>query len=94
MCSHASTMSYEKGHEYLLAYIKVHEWCSDNWTGFFFVIKKPDIVFCLYETPSCDKLVYSNNEHINSWITVILFNIKEVYCQQAQIHVEGGNWKI
>lgn len=33
---------------------------------FFFVIKKPDIVFCLYETPSCDKLVYSNNEHINS----------------------------
>lgn len=49
----------------------------------FFVIKKPDIVFCLYETPSCDQLVYSNNEHINSWIIVILFNIKEVYCQHA-----------
>lgn len=32
----------------------------------FFFNKKTDIVFCLYETPSCDQLVYSNNEHINS----------------------------
>lgn len=64
MCSHAS-MLYKKGHEYLLAYIKVHKWCSDNWTRFF-VIKKPDIVFCLCKTPSCDQLVYSNNEYINT----------------------------
>lgn len=30
----------------------------------FFVITKTDIIFCLYETPSCDQLVYSNNEYI------------------------------
>lgn len=64
MCLHAS-MLYKKEHEYLLAYIKVHKWCIVT-IEHVFCNKKPDIVFCLCKTPSCDQLVYSNNEYINT----------------------------